>query len=176
MSNETTTVQEKKTDIDKEHGSFKLMSLLKRFDETDPVRSKTLLYHLHQSDAMARAGVWDVAANEACSALDVLTDAIVRRVFGVSEAAGRPLAASFRSRRRLLLEVGAIDRADNEALAAIFQVVRREEKDAAVDAAWSATARRLVQTAATHLLIRYAAWRERTEASGTSGAVPVRPA
>ena len=132
-----------------------------------------MLYHLHQSDAMSRAGVWDAAVDEACSALDALTDAIVHRVFGVSETAERPLAASFRSRRRLLLEVGAIDRADNEALATVFQVVRRDEKETAVGAAWSATARRLVQTAATHLLTRYTAWRERAEAPSALESVPV---
>ena len=162
MSNEQTmTAQDEKTHVETPQGNFKLMFLLNRLDAADPVRSKTLLYHLHQSDAMAGAGVWDAAADEACSALDVLVDAIVRRVFGVSEAAGRPLAASFRSRRRLLLDIGAIGRADNEFLAAVFQVVRRDKEETAVDAAWSTAARRLVQTAATHLLIRYNAWHER---------------
>ena len=172
MSNETTTTQEKKIDVDKQHADFKLLTLLNRLDETDPVRTQTLVHHLYQSDTMARAGLWDAAANEACSALDALVDAVLRRVFDLSEQTERPPATSFKSRRRALFDLGVTGRADNQLLVAAFQTAScKDTKAPGIDAVWSSTARRLVLTASTHLLARYNAWRERAEAT-TVDAVP----
>ena len=169
MSNETTTtVQDEKTDAAMQHANCNLMSLLKRLDETDPVRTQTLMHHLYQSDTMARAGLWDAAANEACSALDALVDAVLRRVFDLSEQTERPPATSFTSRRRALFDLGVTGRADNQLLVAAFQTAScKDTKALGIDAVWSSTARRLVLTAATHLLARYNAWRERAEGTTT---------
>ena len=166
LNEQTTTVQDEKIDVVMQGPALPLTSLLDTVDETDPVRNKTVTYHLYQSDTMARAGVWDASTSEACAALDALIDAIVRYVFDTSKKVKRPLATSFKDRRRALELAGVLDLDDKELLGSAFMIARRKIKNCGeVDLTWITTARRLVHIAATHLLARYTAWRERTEAN-----------
>ena len=139
-----------------------LASVLDGLGRADPIRNQTLVYHLNQSDTMARVGVWDAATNEACSALNALADAIVQDVFRTLQQMEQPLG-TFKNRRRVLFDAGVIDQDDNEFLAIAFMVARRKTKlCAGVDEAWAVSARRIVHASAGHLLARHTAWRERT--------------
>ena len=138
-----------------------LASVLDGLDRADPIRNQTLVYHLNQSDTMARVGVWDAATNEACSALNALVDAIVQDVFRALQQMEQPLAGTFKNRRRVLFDAGVIDQDDNEFLAIAFMVARRKTKlCAGVDEAWATSARQIVHASAGHLLARYAEWRK----------------
>ena len=170
LNENTTTVQDVKTDVASRGGAFALTSLLDLLDEGDPIRSQTFIYHLYQSDTTVRGGLWDASANEACSALDALTDAMVRDVLDAANDKTKQATISFRSRRRLLTDRGVIDPSDNELLSATYIVGRcRARLGDGIDAAWANAVRGLIHTAATHLLARYAEWRKRKGAPPLPG-------
>ena len=154
-----------------------LVGLMRQLKQWPELETKTLSYHLKQSDALASRGFLHAAVHEATSFLEALVQSMtvaVTREPPVNFERSVHVQARLKMCRDCLVRLGYIDADQCQLLVGVFQIARAKGTHPGItDEPWCRLARQFVRLTSEYLITRYATWRS---VSFKPNATPETPA
>ena len=144
----------------------RLADLMGDLSQWPELGTRTLRYHLKQSDALAAGGFLHAAVHEATSFLEALVQGItlaVTREPPVNFERSVHVQSRLKICRDCLVRLGYIDADQCQLLVGVFQIARAKGTHPGVtDEPWCRLARQFVRLTAEYMITRYATWRSVT--------------